>query len=60
MLLWTLKQADPCNEAVVFAVDGAPAGEELQQHDAEGVHVSLLVEDAVRRVFGRHVPVHMI
>jgi hypothetical protein len=37
----------PCDEAELGGVDGAAAGEELEQHDAESEHV--------RRVLGRHV-----
>jgi hypothetical protein len=45
----------PCDEAELGGVDGAAAGEELEQHDAESEHVRLLAEHAVRRVLGRHV-----
>jgi len=48
--------AYPCDEAELGGVDGAAAGEELEQHDAERVHVRLLAEHAVRGVLRRHVP----
>lgn len=38
------------------AVDGLPAGDELEEEDAEGEHVRLLVHDAMREVLRRQTP----
>ena len=40
------------------AVHRLPAGDELEEEDAEGEHVRLLVHDAVREVLGRQAPVN--
>jgi hypothetical protein len=41
----------------VGAVHRLPAGDELEEEDAEGEHVRLLVHDAVREVLRRQAPV---
>ena len=47
----------PRDEALVGAVHRLPAGDELEEEDAEGEHVRLLVHDAVREVLRRQAPV---
>jgi hypothetical protein len=49
--------AHPRDEALVGAVHRLAAGDELEEEDAEGEHVRLLVHDAVREVLRRQAPV---
>lgn len=48
----------PGEEALVGAVHRLPPGDELEEEDAEGEHVRLLVHDAVREVLRRQAPAH--
>jgi hypothetical protein len=51
--------AYPVDQAVLHVVRGinrSPAGDELQEHDAEGEHVRLVGELAARRVLRGQIP----
>lgn len=46
----------PVEQAVVGPVDGLPPGDDLQEEDAEGEDVRLLVHHAMHEVLRREVP----
>ena len=54
--------AHPVNQAVLHVVrwvDRSPAGDQLEQHDAEGEDVRFVRQLAARRVLGSQIPTHM-